>query len=208
MKSLTMLGFVATAALALTALLGVGPASATVLCEENQIPCPEGKIYPAGSTVSAGLEAETPTTFSATDGTLLDTCTGSTLAGPTANEGGAGKAITGALAKLAFTECSVATAVLELGSFSIQYKAIENKTAAILSFAGTRITISAFGLVSCTYGAGAGTTIGTMTGGEPGKIGVAAVLNKVAGGFLCPATVKWAGSYEVTAPYPVYYKEE
>lgn len=208
MKSLKMLGLVVAAAAALTASLGVGSASATVLCEEFAIPCPAGKIYAVGQTVGAALAPKGVSTFRNTEGVALNSCSSSVFAGTTANEGKKGERVKGGISTFDFAGCSNATAVLENGSFEIEYVPGENATRANLTFKGTKFTITPFGAFDCVYGAATGTFIGTMTGGEPGVIHVNATFFKLGGSFLCPTDVTWEAPYEITAPYPVYFKEE
>jgi len=208
MKSLKMLGLVVAATAALAASLGAVSASATVLCSENKIPCPESKIYAAGATVSAGLEAKGSSIFRETGGTVLNTCTSSSIAGSTSNQGKEKEAVKGAISTFDLTECSNATAVTEAGSFEIEYIPVENTTVANLTFKGTKVTITPFGVIDCIYGAGTGAFIGTMTGGKPAVIHVKATLAKVGGSALCPADVVWEAPYEINAPFPVYFKEQ
>ncbi|HXQ88253.1 MAG TPA: hypothetical protein VN733_01320 [Solirubrobacterales bacterium] len=208
MKQLKMLWLAVVAAAVVMAYAGAGSASATVLCEEFEIPCPAGKIYPAGTTVSAGLKPEGQSIFRATTGEELEACSMSNLAGSTSNKGAEKEAVKGEILKLSFAECSNAVAAPVLGQFEIEYVTGANNTRANLTFKGTQITINLFGFVDCVYGAGAGLFIGTMTGGEPGTIHVNTVLTKVNGGFLCPTTIYWEAPYEVTAPFPVYFKEK
>lgn len=208
MKSLKILGLVAAAAAVLTASLGVGSVSATVLCSENKIPCPESKIYAAGATVSASLVAKGSSIFRDTGGNVLNTCSSSIVAGSTSNQGKKGETVKGAISTFDLAECSNATAVTEAGQFEIEYVTGENETRANLRFKGTKITITPLGGIDCIYGAGAGTSIGTMTGGKPAAIHAKATLAKVGGSALCPADASWEAPYEINAPFPVYFKEE
>jgi hypothetical protein len=208
MKSLKMLSLVTAATAALLASLGAGSASATVLCSEHKIPCPESKIYAAGTTVSASLEAKGSSIFRETGGTVLNTCTSSNLAGSTSNQGKENEAIKGAISTFDLTGCSNATAVTEAGSFEIGYILVENNTVANLTFKGTKVTITPFGVIDCIYGAGSGTFIGTMTGGKPGLIHVKTTLAKVGGSALCPPDAVWEAPYEINAPFPVYFKDK
>jgi hypothetical protein len=60
------------------------------------------------------------------------------------------------------------------------------------------VTVSIFG-VSCTYGAGpVPISLGDLTVGEPATIDISTVVNKTAGGFLCPSTAGWAAHYVIT----------
>lgn len=63
------------------------------------------------------------------------------------------------------------------------------------------MVITTFG-VKCTYTAGTGIDLGTLTGSTSGKaaIDLNTVVSKSAGDFLCPETVKWTATYTVTSP--------
>jgi hypothetical protein len=68
---------------------------------------------------------------------------------------------------------------------------------------GSQVTLNIFG-VSCTYGTGEGTILGTITGGEAPELAINAALPKTAGGFLCPGTGVWNAKYIVTSPHAVH----
>lgn len=204
MKYLKMLGLAAIAAMGLMAFLGASSASATVLCST---PVHEGCgewDYAAGTTIHVTLTAGTSAILEDTSGNTLVTCTESTVHGTTSNTGGTGAAVTGNIGALtwgsASTPCTQTTDTLTNGSLSVEAGAGTNGT---LSGSTSKVTVSIFG-VSCAYGTGAGTTLGTVTGGNPATVSINAVINKQEGGFLCPSTTKWTGSYTVTAPKPLY----
>jgi hypothetical protein len=85
MKYLKMLGLAAIAAAALTAILGAGTASATKLCENNQTANCTSHVV-KGSTLK--FTAESSVKFSGAFGIVFDTCTESTMEGPTTGTGG------------------------------------------------------------------------------------------------------------------------
>ncbi|MGN6275722.1 MAG: DUF6531 domain-containing protein, partial [Solirubrobacterales bacterium] len=58
--------------------------------------------------------------------------------------------------------------------------------------------------VSCTYGTGTGTTLGTLKGGEEPLLSISASVPKTAGGFLCPSTATWSAEYVVTEPHALF----
>jgi len=56
-----------------------------------------------------------------------------------------------------------------------------------------------FGGVSCRYGTGGGTSLGTLT---TGKLVVNAVINEQEPkSFICPDTTKMVANYTVTSPH-------
>jgi len=62
--------------------------------------------------------------------------------------------------------------------------------------------------VSCTFGAGTGIDLGTLTGGAPAVLDMNAVVNKVAGSFLCPADEVWEGTLQLTNHTAAYVVAE
>jgi hypothetical protein len=209
MRHLTMLGLAAVTALAATALLGAGSASATVLCTENVRPCPKGEDYAANTEIHATLEPGVHSVLKDTAGNIIKTCTGSTFKGKTLNTGGGeGVAVVGAIEALTFTGCTSPTVVIEKGLFEIHYVKGTN-TRGTMTLVGTKITTNAFGS-SCVYG-GIPIDTGTVTGKTAtsnATIHVAASLPKVEGGIACPLSVVWEAGYLVTAPVNFYIKEE
>jgi hypothetical protein len=205
MKYLKMLGLAAVAALACTALLGTGSASATVLCKEWKIPCPKGQDYEAGTRIEATLESGTTWVAKSTGGTVLSTCTGSTMEGPTTNTGGAFEPVTGNFDGVWFEGCTRATKVIVNGRFEIKY--IGPNTFGGLTVKETQVTINTiFG--SCVYGPGEGFFIGTITSakGITPTIDVKVTLPRLSG--PCPSEAVWEASYEITKPHELYFKKE
>lgn len=87
MNYLKMLGLAAVAVAALTAFLGAGTASATVICKTEPTAgvCPEGWDYSAGTKGKASLEKGTTAILRSTAGSIEDTCTESTVEGTSEN---------------------------------------------------------------------------------------------------------------------------
>jgi hypothetical protein len=84
MKYLKMLGLAAIAAAALTAVVGVGSASAVTLCENNQATGCTSHVN-SGQTIT--FTAEDSIKLAGPFGIVLDTCTESTVKGFTTNTG-------------------------------------------------------------------------------------------------------------------------
>jgi hypothetical protein len=209
MKCLKMPGLAAVAAMALVAFIGASSASATVLCKEagTTTNCSaNGKDYPAGSVIQTSLDSGTDTTFTTTGGSVENTCTGSTIEAVTGNTGGATETVRSAVAlnKLIFSNCTNTTDVLEGGELEFHWiSGTDNGTLTAKEFAITML----LGGLSCTYTAGTGTDLGTVTGGNPATIDISAVLNKKSGPIPCPSTIIWGAKYTVTSPTPLYVSE-
>jgi hypothetical protein len=203
MKYLKALGLAAVAAMVLTALIGAGSASATVLCKTalKEGCAASGWDYPTGTEIDISLVGTTST--SGTGGELLDTCTEGTNRGTTTNTGGSNETVDWNLLEFFSKSCTHTTDTIANGSLEVHW--ISGGTNGTVTVKGTQATKIIPGGVSCTYGAGAeGTDLGTLTGGNPATLHVETALPKLAGSFLCPGDVVWNGSYVVTSPQPLY----
>jgi hypothetical protein len=178
----------ALAAVAAAAILVLGAGSASA-----------AELYSTGVTVNspatfhASLETGTMI-VSATDGnTVIETCTNSTIEGSTGSYTGGPVSVS--IESVTWGGCTFTKDTLVNGSLSIA----SDGTA---SGAGTVWTINIG--VTCRYGFGAGTTLGTLS---TGKLKVNAIINeqepKV---FLCPDTDKLDAYYAVTSPHDLTVK--
>jgi hypothetical protein len=190
---------IAMAAMLLTALLGAGSASATVLCKKYQLEClePWGLIE-----ITASLKSKTSVEVKDIHGTLLNTCTGSTIKSETENAGGnEGEPVTGVNEAETFTGCTHTMTVLEKGNFEVRY--LGPTTRGTLLFSNDNVTVEEFG-VTCSYGSGVEDEVGMLEADESTSYGeadiVEAEFTKVAGSFLCPPVVFWSGEYLITEP--------
>jgi hypothetical protein len=91
------------------------------------------------------------------------------------------------------TPCSHKLVVLSVGSFSVG-------TGGAVSISGNEWTTEELG-ISCVYGGGAGTNIGTLAGGTPAMLNVSTTaLPKISGGIFCASKGTWTATYVVTTP--------
>ncbi|MGN6276246.1 MAG: hypothetical protein ACTHNP_10010 [Solirubrobacterales bacterium] len=199
MKYAKLIGLAAIAAMALMAFAGAGTASATRLCKAAEKTCSSANTYPKGTEIVASLEKETTAILRNTESSIVDTCTGSETKGKTENE--SGTSVSGPISSLTFTGCSNPTSVLKNGSLSVTN--ISGTNNGTVTAKESEVTISVFG-TTCTFGAGGGTTLGTLTGGAMATMDIKAVVNLVAGSFLCPKTAVWEAKYTVTKPEPLF----
>lgn len=203
MKYVKVFGLAAVMAMAMMAFLGAGTASATVLCKTSLTEgCgASGWDYPAGTQIHATLEAGSSATLRNTESSIVNTCTESTVLGKTTNTGSSNETVVGHIEALSFGHCTNTTDVVSLGELEVHWDVgTDNGT---LTARTAAVTMNLFG-ASCTYGAGGGTDLGTVTGGSMATMDVNAVVNKTAGGFLCPGTAVWEAKYTVTSPEPLY----
>jgi hypothetical protein len=198
MKHLKMLGLAAIAALGLMAFVGAGTASATTLSTDAA-----GTIkYAVGTEIHSSLKPETSATLNTTSGSLIATCTSSTTKGKIEGSN-TGATVGGKISVLEWGGCSQTTDNLALGSLSIK-KTGSDEGEVIGS--GSEVTLGVFG-VSCVYGTGEGTKLGTLKGGEAPELSINAALPKISGGFLCPGSGTWVAKYTVTSPHALHIVE-
>jgi hypothetical protein len=198
MKYLKMFGLAAILAMAFSAYLGAGSASATVLCTTKKSPCGAGWDEPAGTVVEASLIGSA--IIEDTNGTKIDTCLAGTHKWEMTNTGGAGVAVGQKLLALTFGNCTGPAQAVTLGTEEEKYIEGSEKNGTMTD-KGTEITESSGG-VSCTYGTGTGTDIGQFDGGleEKDVEEISAALTKTAGGILCSTSIKWKAQFQITKP--------
>ena len=207
MKYLKMLSLAAVAAAALMAFAGAGTATADEICTtaanaENM--CPAGKLIEkveASLVGSAKLEDTVNNT--------LDTCTtGSvTITAMTAANGNkTGSAdVTGESTKADITWGTAATPCLfttdtVIGGIIHGSHAPGGGTT--ITATSVEVTVNTLG--SCTYGVGAGLDLGSIAQGGNTLV-INKVVNKTAGGFLCPETAVWNATYKLTNHSAAFY---
>ncbi|HET7590597.1 MAG TPA: hypothetical protein VFK14_10515 [Solirubrobacterales bacterium] len=185
MKHLKMLGLLAVAAAAFMAFAGNAYAENPVLTS------PAGTEYTG--TIHATLETGTTAKLEAG---IEDTCTVSTVHGDVTTNtfGVASGPITGLSFGSEATPCSAeATTVLNPGSLSIA-------SGGAVTATGNEVTVKQFG-ISCIYGGGSGTVLGSLEGGTPAKLKVnTSELPKISGGLFCASKGTWTANYVVTTP--------
>jgi hypothetical protein len=200
MKPLKMFGAAVTAAVALLAFVGAGSATATVLCSANEVPCSEIQQWPVATPQQWSLKAGTKAVFRLTGGTALVECAVAELSGAIANPGNANETVKVEVEQQGATWEGCPLEKRTLAGGELEYHDIQgtfNGTVVAKKFVTTLFT-STFG--SCAYGYGEGANIGTLKGGADPIIAVNSVIGRVAGGLLCPATIKWTAEYTLTAP--------
>ena len=194
MKHLKMLGLAAIAALGLMAFVGAGTASATTLATDSA-----GTVkYGTGQEIHSTLKTGTSAILETTAGEVVATCTGSTVKGTIGTA--TGTWVTGNISSLTWSTCSQTTDTLTNGSLEIMQTSGD---AGEVVGKASEVTLTIFG-VSCVYGPGAGTKLGTITGGEAPELAINAVLPKVSGSFLCPSSGRWTANYIVTTPHALH----
>jgi hypothetical protein len=195
MKHVRLPGLIVVAAMALMALLGVGTASATVLCKTTTNPC--GETWKYSGTVKGTLKSGTSAVVKDTSGTTQDTCTGGSAEG-SASAGGATSTVTGKTSGLTLSGCASTTDIIEGCEGEIHsISGTSNGTATVKGCAVTGVASG----VSCTYGAAGGIDVGVIEEGGSGEAAkFSAIANKVAGSFLCPSTIVIEAEVVRTAP--------
>jgi hypothetical protein len=188
MKYLKILGLAAMAAMALTAFVGAGTASAETLWYTTA----DGTLdtLKVGSEIDASLEAGTSAILKDQSSTTIDTCTSSTVKGKVESNG---TPASGKVSSLTFGGCSHTTKVIAPGSLTI------SPTGAVTSAEAEVTVVSTVFGASCIAKTGSGTSIGTLKD-APSSTGHATLtINASLSMGIC-GTATWTGSYTVTTP--------
>jgi hypothetical protein len=202
MKYIKMLGLAAVAAAALMALIGVGSASATVLCTETPA---AGKHCPTNTTLGPAKEddgdvldasIETSALLKTSGGTTIATCAEGTVKGTITVAGNTTTTTSGDIEELTWAKCSTTVKTLANGTLEVHHIAgTDNGT---VTSSGTEVTINFIGL-SCIFKT-SNTDIGVLTGsGTMATFDIEGTITGTSGGF-CPASGIWSGAYTVTTP--------
>ena len=209
MKHLKTLILAAVAAAALTALFGVGSASATELCSTSTTPC-SGTKYESGTPLHANLESGTKATL--TNSITNVTCEASTVEGNTTTNGGAG-AVTGDITGLTFnTNCKTASGTAcTVTVINLPYPATisgggtatgATSTLTVSDPSGAGATVVCGFLINCTFTTtDASLSVKNETDGTP--TATASVTLARSGG-ICPSTSTWDAAYDITNPSPLF----
>jgi hypothetical protein len=188
MKHFKRLAVTALAGMALMAWGAAASASATTI-EIN------GVTQNQSVEITATLEPGTSLTIKDEFATTHDTCTESELTFDT--EAPYTTTLLGAtITKFTVGKCTHTTTVLAKGTFDIHH--ITGTTNGLIVWTGGEVTLqSTFFGASAVCKAGAGTTLGTLTGKAAGKA-VFDLNAKVNCGIL--GTASWTATYTITSP--------
>jgi hypothetical protein len=187
MKNLKRLSFAAMTAVALAALVGSAAANPVVTSPANVEYTGTVTATAEGSVLVQAVVANF-------------TCTTSTLGGKV--ETNNTTKASGKLTTVDFSGCDGTFHPAATGSFEIVPTGATGSGQGIFKGSGTELTVATLG-VSCVYGTAAGTTLGTLTGGNPAILIINAQLPKISGGFLCANPASMSGSYSITTPKPM-----
>lgn len=193
MKTLKMLGIAALVASGLV-IAGAGTAQATTVFTDSA----KTIDYPSGTEIDWSQAQAWDTRLLAFNGTTLVTCTGSTIRGVT--DATTAPSLSTPISQFAWSGCSQTIHTIANGS--LRY-AFTSGSSGQVTGSGSSWTIVTSG-VSCTYGTGEGTKLGTVTGGTPAVMEIDATLTKLSGGLLCYSTVNWKTKDVLTAPHALY----
>jgi hypothetical protein len=200
MKYLKMLGLAAVAAAALTALLGTGTASATVLCHTTTTPC--SQKWTTGTGVEFNLQTGTSALWQTTGGIALNTCLGGTLKGTISNQGSSTETVKISVPASGFSWSSCTTGQQTIEGGEIEIHAISGSDNGTITMKGFAFTTNTAQYGVCTYTAGTGAHLGTITASKTGAavIDFEVVLNKKEGSLLCPPDITWWEHWLQNAP--------
>jgi hypothetical protein len=198
MRYLKVCGLAVAVAGALMAFIGVGTASASVVCSATEDPCSLGNRW-ANGTLDFSLTSGTSAQLKepGAGGEVLNTCTGSTVKG-TLENGSSTATAKGAVVKanLTWTGCSVPTSTTAGGTLEVHK--IAGTSNGTVTGSDFKVTFHVLGS-DCEYEVAEGTDIGTIKEGKPAVFHAEAVTVKTKG-FNCPEEGEWSATYTLTEP--------
>lgn len=205
MKYVKTLSLAAIAAAALTAFIGAGTASATVLCKVEPTGSPTGTVCPPGNAYSAGTELHMSLAEPAklTSKMFTYECKAGTLKGKTGNEGSATETVKVPLETMTFSQCNCETKVLKPGTLEIHWiSGTRNGTVTISGEEETFTCNTIFGGIHCLITPSTH-DIGTIIGGkQPEQKTENRQVDPT--NILCDENPEWDGRYQVTSPNPLW----
>jgi len=212
MKCLKPFGLllVATAA---AACLGIGTASATVLCKTEANPC--GSHQEAGAAFNASIDPGTSAVeivFANGTEAVTETCVQVSIGGELESTTSSGTEPVTIDVENGFSKSSCVGGGFFKGfgpdwvtKLAIDH--IPGTNDGTVTATGPPLTYLKFGF-HCVYEGG--THAGTLTGGNPATLKLRTTIDLVKGGGpFCPSKLNgWEASYVVTSPSPLYVAEE
>jgi hypothetical protein len=214
MKPVKMLGLAVVVAIALTAAVGPGTASAGgVLCEVQQNPCPEAAKWAKNKLMDFNLEAGTHATVTNLAGTVTyNSCPWSTLETKVIENPNIEKEVTTENASLLWGNgaelCDSPMTTIELGNLRIT-NIFGTWNGTVRADTEIKVTIKDALIGSCIYGIKTGAHIGELKEGQvvAGKtaptLGIKVEAEKRPGdlcGAAWPANVRLTASYTMNTP--------
>ena len=199
MRYLKMLGLASVAAAALTACLGAGAASATVLCSTTTTPCTSK--WPVNTNFDFSLKTGTSSTMTTTGGETYITCSAVTTKGKFEKAGSATETVTGSISSLNWgPTCSFPMTNIQNGKLELHgISGTDNAT--VTGDAEAVFTIQSIFFGSCSWFWGSGAHLGTLVGGKPATLAINTVLKKHVGSeAVCPDTLRWTAELVLTEP--------
>jgi hypothetical protein len=218
-KYVKILGLAAIAAMALTALLGAGSASATVLCKQtpsgSPAACPTAQTYNAGQVVLG--EATDPVL---TNGLEDVTCSRSNTEAEIKQTGSATTTVVGTVKALTFSECETVNThtPCNVSVENLPYLAEVHWSSGTHdgTFTGKSdgngnpgAKVTCLGVIVCKFSTPE--AVLAVNGGNPASL----VANEVElgpnGGFLgalCPEEAFWDATYTATNPTAIWVAKE
>lgn len=208
MKYLKMLGLAAFAAMALTAMAGVGIASAntTILCSTNTSPC-TGTQYGTGTTLHGtstnALLTNSISNVTCTDSTFHATITGTTATGTP----------TGTISTLSFSSChNTFGETCTAESKNLPWHGVittegtkSNGNGFLTATSGGTgnpgATVICGSLINCTFSTASAKL--KVVGGSPAKAKAEGIALERTGGF-CPSTSNWDAEYSLSEPSSLF----
>jgi hypothetical protein len=198
-KYIKMLGLAALAAAALTAFVGVGSASATILCHNSSNPCTSDFV--AGEFITGNASGAT-----LTNNLSNVSCKTSETKVEVTNTGGSEATVTGKVTALNFKSCSTfgfipCTVTVNNLPYHAEAHATSGGNGTLTVTAGEGggepgASVNCSGIINCTFGEELFNL--PITGGNPASVTATKVKLTRTGGE-CPEEAFWDATYKSTA---------
>lgn len=209
MIRLKISGAALLSALAFSALIGVGTASATELCSTRTDPC-SGTMYGAGTALKVSLVAGSSATFTSTIATVA--CKQFDFSGVTRSTGGPSFTVTGEITAATLGGCTdnlgaPCNAKAQNLAWAFEIHAVETASGnGTMTMSPPAALIECEGGVDCTFSVTS--ALLNVTGGSPARLKAIKVplTPKPSGTHtICPSgTVYWSAEWAIATPSPLF----
>jgi hypothetical protein len=180
------------------------PPAESVLCgssPEDHV-CPAEDVYGAGTGISAQSVPNTPIVLKTLGGSKLAECAAGAFSGVISAAGGEGNAANIGETRHTYEGCSTSATPVGTGEAELDWTS--GSVDGLLAQTGGGTEWALFG-IKCTYVISGGEVEG---GAEPKLVYNGTMVDKTAGGGLCPSHGMMYAEYDIESPTPLYVEQK
>jgi hypothetical protein len=182
------------------AFVGVGTASASIICSTTTNPCTSS--WPTPTTVDFSLTSSAKLKEVGPEGETINTCTEGTVHGIMTQGTQNGSTSTPILhiekEGLTWGKCNFPTTTVKGGTLEVHN--IAGTFNGTVTGSGFEVTINTVFFGSCIYGTGESVDLGKLTEGNPAVFHAEAIVKRLNINFACPKEAEWNATYTLTSP--------